>query len=649
VTHRVLILAVVLAASLAAIAERPAFGETPPREQADAAGAQAGDRLRTFYVDAMRGDDGGDGLTPETAWRSLDKVNKAPLRPGDRVLFRRGGVWRGQLVPQSGSADGAITYGAFGEGPKPALLGSVARDRPEDWQPAGEGIWATVPVRFDPRETVADLREARWSLHCEGGAQCTLAPSAADAGVGPGYRVECKGPGARANHVQLSAGGFGVREADYYVFTFRARCSVPFTPAAIVVLKSRPPWTGYASPMVALPQIGAQWVEHEIGFQARQTADDARLTLYLGGAMPAGASLDFQPGKLVRATCNQPIPLSIDVGNVIFDHGAAVGVKKWNAADLREEGDYFYDGRLWQVKLRAAANPATRHRSIELALRRHVIDQGGRGYVTYENLAIRYGAAHGIGGYGTHHVTVRDCDVSYVGGGHQFTTPGGRPVRFGNGIEFWADARDCLVEGCRLWEIYDAALTNQGSGTNVQENITYRRNVIWNCEYSFEYWNRDATSRTRHIRFEHNTCVDAGHGWGHGQRPDPNGRHVMFYSNTAATEDFVVRYNIFSNATESCLRLHGPDWTAALTMDANCWFQPEGPILVWGAEKVGPKEFAAFGQQHGFDAHWRIVEPKFVDPARRDYRLAPDSPARAIQGDGQPVGAVFDEHDRLRR
>ena len=32
----------------------------------------------------------------------------------------------------------------------------------------------------------------------------------------------------------------------------------------------------------------------------------------------------------------------------------------------------------------------------ELALRRHIIDQSGRGYVTYENLDLRYGAAHRV-------------------------------------------------------------------------------------------------------------------------------------------------------------------------------------------------------------------------------------------------------------
>jgi hypothetical protein len=213
-------------------------------------------------------------------------------------------------------------------------------------------------------------------------------------------------------------------------------------------------------------------------------------------------------------------------------------------------------------------------------------------------------------------------------------------VRFDNGIEFWSDAHDCLVEGCRLWEISDAALTNQGSGTNVQENITYRRNVIWNSEYSFEFWNRMEASRTRYICFEHNTCVDAGGGWGHGQRPDPNGRHLMFYDNSAITEGVSVRYNIFCNSTDSCLRLHGRDWTTALTMDHNCWFQTRGPIVPRLDQKVGQDQFGAFQRRRGFDTHSVVADPKFVDSARHDYRLAPDSPARTIQDQGLPVGAL---------
>ena len=64
-------------------------------------------QARTFHVDAVRGDDAQDGLKPETAWRSLTRVNRASLAPGDQVLFRRGQAWRGQLLPRSGEASGS--------------------------------------------------------------------------------------------------------------------------------------------------------------------------------------------------------------------------------------------------------------------------------------------------------------------------------------------------------------------------------------------------------------------------------------------------------------------------------------------------------------------------------------------------------------
>lgn len=442
---------------------------------------QMGRLPQTHYVDDVQGDDGWDGRSPQTAWRSLEKVNRALLKPGDTVLFKRGGRWRGQLVPQSGAAGLPVTYGAFGTGDRPSLLGSVAKNAASDWHLLGDGIWATG----DAQET-----------------------------------------------------------------------------------------------------------------------------------------------------------LSVDVGNIIFDHGAAVGVKKWSRTELREPGDYFYEPDAKRVLLRSDGNPADRYHSIELALRKHIIDQSGKRYVTYEDLDLRYGAAHGIGGSGVRHIVVRRCDLSYIGGGHQHTTADGRPVRYGNGIEFWSSASDCLVEDCRLWEIYDAALTNQGSGTNVQENITYRRNVIWNCEYSFEYWNRDESSRTHNILFEHNTCVDAGYGWGHGQRPDRNGRHVMFYDNSAATSDFVVRYNIFCNATDSCLRLHGRDWTAALTLDVNCWYQRDGALLLWGRTSVGADQFFDYQRARGFSTNALVVEPEFVDAVGRDYRLTPDCTVRRLENSGFPAGAL---------
>ncbi|MBQ8551373.1 MAG: hypothetical protein IJ428_01010 [Clostridia bacterium] len=72
----------------------------------------------TAYYVSRDGDDNGDGLTPETAWRTLDKVSSAELLPGDGVLFRRGDLFRGSVATKDG-----VSYGAWGTGDKPKLYG----------------------------------------------------------------------------------------------------------------------------------------------------------------------------------------------------------------------------------------------------------------------------------------------------------------------------------------------------------------------------------------------------------------------------------------------------------------------------------------------------------------------------------------------
>jgi hypothetical protein len=274
--------------------------------------ATAAGAAQTYYVDAVAGSDAADGATPGTAWQSLEKVNTAKLGPGDSVLFRCGQIWRGSLKPQSGAAGTPVTYGGYGEGAKPALLGSVAANSPADWTCVGDDIWATAG----------------------------------------------------------------------------------------------------------------------------------------GGA------------------------LSVDVGNIIFDEGADTGVKKWSPADLKQAGDYFYDAQARKVTLRSEGNPAEGHRSIELALKRHIIDQSNRSYVTYEGLALRYGAAHGVGGSSVRGIVVRDCDLSFIGGGHQMTRSDGAPVRYGNGVEFWGGA-GVRRRGLPAVEIYDAARPTTGDGTNGRSTIVY--------------------------------------------------------------------------------------------------------------------------------------------------------------------------------
>jgi hypothetical protein len=140
-------------------------------------------------------------------------------------------------------------------------------------------------------------------------------------------------------------------------------------------MKRTSPWTSYGQNGSNRIGVGTGWSEHEVRFAANRTAIDGRITIFLGGALPAGATLDFQPISWKRIQRDSSAELSVDVGNIIFDGGQTVGVKKWRPEDLRQEGDYWYSGDTWQVKLYSKENPGGRYKSIELALRRHIVDQ----------------------------------------------------------------------------------------------------------------------------------------------------------------------------------------------------------------------------------------------------------------------------------
>lgn len=71
----------------------------------------------TYYVSAS-GDDENNGLSPETAWKTLERVSNAEIKEGDGVLFRRGDTFRGFIITKPG-----VSYGAYGKGEKPRLYG----------------------------------------------------------------------------------------------------------------------------------------------------------------------------------------------------------------------------------------------------------------------------------------------------------------------------------------------------------------------------------------------------------------------------------------------------------------------------------------------------------------------------------------------
>ena len=591
----------------------------------------------TFYIDSEKGGDTAEGTQETTAWKSLDKVNSATFIPGDRILFKRGGLWRGQLFPQSGSNGMRIVYGAYGTGEKPILQGSVARSLPEEWSEVRPGLWTTQA--FEPKilDLFMDLKNSHWSPSFQEQAKGTLARVQEN---GHAFtRITCKTAAAKRNLIQIW--GPQVKGLEpCLMLRLRVRSTLPFKMETIEAVLNHLPYTCALRGTVGNKEIGPEWQTVDVLLLEQQKMDAAYLHFNLGGMIPAGAVFDFEPLGLWRTSVDHCTPLVRDVGILIFNHGEKWGVKKWTLEDLKNPFDYWYDKDGKRVVVACDTNPAIKFHSVELALTQHIVTEGNTHDVTYDGLAIRYGGAHGFGGGNTQRITIRNCDLSWIGGGLQYwkKTKDGKseyPVRFGNGIEFWGNASDNLVEHNRLWEIYDAALTNQGRDDE-EINITYRDNVIWNAEYSFEYWN---SKKTANILFEHNTCVDAGVCWSHAQRPNPNGAHLMFYRNPAATTNFVIRNNIFVFSTEVCVRMES-DWRTGLTMQNNLYYQTEKPLFRWlNQTHFAANEFTRYQSELGMDKGSLFAAPQFIDAAARDYRLKPGSTGTTLATDGGPVGA----------
>jgi hypothetical protein len=99
----------------------------------------------TFYVDSTNGSDANSGLTPQTPWKTVAKVNAATLAAGDSVLFKRGGVWTESLAPAaSGVAGNPIQFDAYGQGPAPLLTGYLGLAA-GSWTVVSGNVWkATV-------------------------------------------------------------------------------------------------------------------------------------------------------------------------------------------------------------------------------------------------------------------------------------------------------------------------------------------------------------------------------------------------------------------------------------------------------------------------------------------------------------------------
>lgn len=85
---------------------------------------QTGSSGINYYVDSGFGQDEYPGTHPDSAWRSLSRINSGIFSPGDTIFLARGSAWTGPLSPGGSGVEGyPIVMTSAGEGELPVVDG----------------------------------------------------------------------------------------------------------------------------------------------------------------------------------------------------------------------------------------------------------------------------------------------------------------------------------------------------------------------------------------------------------------------------------------------------------------------------------------------------------------------------------------------
>jgi hypothetical protein len=90
-------------------------------------GFAANSQALTYYVDSVAGSDNNGGNSTSAPWKTLAKVSRHYVAPGDWVLLKKGDTWsESPTFVNSGASGAPITFGTYGTGNAPIIKGMVS-------------------------------------------------------------------------------------------------------------------------------------------------------------------------------------------------------------------------------------------------------------------------------------------------------------------------------------------------------------------------------------------------------------------------------------------------------------------------------------------------------------------------------------------
>jgi len=307
------------------------------------------------------------------------------------------------------------------------------------------------------------------------------------------------------------------------------------------------------------------------------------------------------------------IPQTHDVGIIVFDEGKTWSQKRIKGRPEFPEGgleNLDVDLAMWHdipkpleetgyVYLRCdMGNPGEIFNSIEIARRQNIISAAND--TTFDNLCLKYGAAHGIGSGTVNGLTVRYCEFGFIGGSWFRTDT---LSRYGNAIEIYGGCRNFVCDHNYIYQIYDAGITQQLKNAKsdiVMTDIRYSYNLIEDTAYCIEYFLDPAPLEafkegepmpvlyTKNFEVTGNIMRRSGYGFCE-QRPDKQTAHIKGWKQTSPVINHTVHNNIFDTSLHMMLHVGADKAEWMPKMSNNIYVSGNG-------------EKACFGDIGGIDA-----------------------------------------------
>ena len=176
-----------------------------------------------------------------------------------------------------------------------------------------------------------------------------------------------------------------------------------------------------------------------------------------------------------------------EVGNIVFNHGEAMGVVRDGLAELKKTGEFYHNQLEGYLYLYCDKGyPQDVYKDIEISAEVGIMGGSSLKDVTIDNLTFKYTGSHAINISNSKNITITNCEFGWVGG--CYMTEAGAIERYGNAIQFWDAAENITVKNNWAYQVYDAGLTFQSRSDVKYRNIKFTENLIEYCNYSIEFF-----------------------------------------------------------------------------------------------------------------------------------------------------------------